>query len=182
MIDEELSDELLQGSCVNDIFMYDPKTNAWRQCEVDSASFGPRYNCMVCSGGDGQLFLYGGIWEVGDRLFNLDDLIQVNIAEATPLLTPINALSPDLEGCWKLDPPSSPSSSGDDDGSDTDGPPRRSEGHGSADEGSEWGGSESNIQVEKAATVDVLSPARYASLKGYFDQNGRPPLPSIFYP
>lgn len=59
VIDEEISDEFLMGTCTNDIYRYEFATNCWSRAEVavaspadlELAAFCARFNSMMAISG-----------------------------------------------------------------------------------------------------------------------------------
>lgn len=86
VFDEDVSDEFIQGTCSNELHLYTFKTNKWSKVEYGlddpAAAHGhhllcPRFNAMMTTARDGTVFLYGGIWEIGDVQYTLDDLYRL---------------------------------------------------------------------------------------------------------
>lgn len=107
---------------------------------------------------------YGGIYEVGDRQFTLDDLYELDLTQAR--LSQLQALSPPLEGCWKHELLSSEDGSDDDsdqDDHDDDDTDTDTDTDTDSDSDSDSDDASDGTAGPKAA--------RYATLKEYFDDN-----------
>lgn len=98
VFDEEVSDEFIQGTCSNDLYSYCFSTNKWTQVaySLNDGLICPRYNTMMALVGD-RVYLYGGIFEVGEKQFTLDDLYVFSV----PSLVQFEQLKGTEVGDWK---------------------------------------------------------------------------------
>lgn len=99
VFDEDIGDEFIQGTCSNDLFSYDFKTNKWTQINyglnVSTHGSGdlphqvcPRFNSMMTTARDGNVYMFGGVWEVGNVHYTLDDLYSIPTATSTTAMDP----------------------------------------------------------------------------------------------
>lgn len=155
VIDEEISEEFLMGTCVNDLFEFNLTSGAWSRADLAPPieSFCGRLNAMLAASSC-KIILFGGIYEVGDRQFTLDDVYRID--PKTNSIAQLQSMSPSLIGCWNLKPQPESESEGDSlDSSDQ---------------------SETSGESEEDASVDEHGaplPHRYASLKDFFDKHAQ---------
>lgn len=76
--DENLSEELLDGTCLNDFWEYNAEKQAWRHHAIPKNEPIPRYNASMAIAGPSALIM-GGIFEKEDRQYVLDDAHAVNV-------------------------------------------------------------------------------------------------------
>jgi hypothetical protein len=78
--DENLSEELLNGTCLNDLWEYNNEKGQWRHHNQLSKNLPiPRYNASMVMVSSSSALITGGIFEHEDRQFVLDDAHTVNI-------------------------------------------------------------------------------------------------------
>lgn len=114
--DENLSEELLNGTCLNDLWEYNSEKGQWRQLQIPKNEPVPRYNASMALVGSSALIM-GGIFEKEDRQYCLDDCHSVNI-EKLEKYSCLRNLSVDLETWDGSD--SDDGEDGDDSDSDSD--------------------------------------------------------------
>lgn len=161
VIDEEVSDEFLLGTCVSDIYRCELDGHRWSKLDLlsvtegfDMSKFCGRFNAMMTLYGD-NLLIFGGIFEVGDRQFTLDDMYRVDLK--TGKLNQIKALSPELDNCWTLQPATI----------------SEDESDGESGEESEFSSSDCEEEEEEATVDEGGRPiaASYSALKDFFGEN-----------
>ena len=76
--DENLSEELLNGTCLNDFWEYNAEKGQWRQHQIQKNEPIPRYNASMALSASTALII-GGIFEKEDRQYVLDDCHGVNV-------------------------------------------------------------------------------------------------------
>lgn len=157
VIDEEVSDEFLLGTCVSDLYQYEGASGAWRRLDLDStaASLGDRFNAMLAPRGQDEILIFGGIYEAGDQQFTLDDIHLVEPASGKVHI--LQELSPELVDCWKHKPVR-PASESESEASD-------------ADNSSDSTNTDESDATHSSNSDDGGIPKadRYASLKDFFD-------------
>lgn len=158
VIDEEVSDEFLLGTCVNDLYQYEGTGGAWRRLDLDptAASLGGRFNAMLAPRGQDSILIFGGIYEAGDQQFTLDDIHLVELTSGKVQL--LQELSPELADCWKHKPVR-PASESESEASSTDG----------SDDSTTTDESDATHSSSTSSAEDIPKAHRYASLKDFFD-------------
>ena len=119
--DENLSEELLNGTCLNDLWEYNSEKGQWRQLQIPKNDPVPRYNASMALVGSTALIM-GGIFEREDRQYCLDDCHAVNV-EKLEKYSCLRNLTVDLEtwnGSDSEDDGSEDSDSGDSEDSESD--------------------------------------------------------------
>lgn len=162
--DEEVNDEFLVGQCLNDSYTFDYRNGEWDRLDLVPAIIGARFNAMLSAisnskGYMDQIIVMGGIFEVGDEQFTLDDIYLIKPINNTLQVECLQSLSPVLEQCFHR-PPRSKSESEDESTSST--------------ESSTEDPSDSQLYSESEKSADernVLDPTIYSTLKEYFDTN-----------
>lgn len=155
VIDEEISEEFLMGTCINDIYKHEFLTNEWGRLDLvidgfQSEEFCGRFNSMMTTVGS-SIYIFGGTYEIGDDQFILDDIYRLDVRGNK--LTRLQALSPEVDRCWTLRPTTMESDS---------------------DLSSSESSSESSSDEEDLEAVDPTGKpmaAAYPTLKEFFDSN-----------
>jgi N-acetylneuraminic acid mutarotase len=174
VFDEDVSDEFIQGTCSNDLYLYNFKTNKWTKVEyglVDASGSShqicPRLNAMMATSRTGQAFAFGGIWEIGDVQYTLDDLYAIDPKDIS-LIKVLKNISVDLSN-WKEMIEADRREmmmSEDDDDSDSD------SSNNSSDEESDDEGFDQALSTEEAQDgVPVINRKKHRTLKDYFDDS-----------
>lgn len=180
VFDEDVSDEFIQGTCSNELHLYTPKTNKWARAEYGlddpAAAHGhhllcPRFNAMMTTGREGRtVYLYGGIWEIGDVQYTLDDLYRLETAGGTTegpfLFKVLSTISLDLSN-WQEQIEAErremmASDSSDDDGSDSDDTDTDDDDESDDDE-------EYEAQAFSEDGCPPINRKQHRTLKDYFD-------------
>jgi N-acetylneuraminic acid mutarotase len=134
VVDESEGDELLHGTCLNDLWEYSLERNSWRLLRANSPPL-PRYNAAI-SLLSNRLLLLGGIHERGDRQASLDDAHVLNIdrvdAEGWRCVRPLSA-----DVSWADDEEGSESEEGSDSDSEGDSESCETDGDSDSDSDSE---------------------------------------------
>ena len=175
--DENLSEELLNGTCLNDLWEYSAEKGQWRQLQISKNEPIPRYNASMALVGSTVLVM-GGIFEKEDRQYCLDDCLSVNI-EKLEKYSCLRTLSVDLE-TWEG---SESEDEDDDDGSDSDsdsGSDSESDSEDETESESDYSSDDENSESEnegnfytRPATIDSSIPQPFPDqqLKEYFADN-----------
>lgn len=169
--DETLSEELLNGTCLNDLWEYNSEKGQWRQIIGLKNEPIPRYNASMTLIGNYALIM-GGIFEKEDRQYGLDDAHIINI-EKMEKYSNVRALTVDLE-TWE-------GSDSEDEGSDEESYNSTDSENSSDDDDSDYyssdeddSSSEDESQFYKRPdTIDSSIPQPFPeqSLKDYFADN-----------
>ena len=77
VVDEDISEEFLNGTCLNDLWEFSVERGQWRQLAPRNAPV-PRYNAALSLLGS-KLVLFAGIHEHEDRQYVLDDCWVLNV-------------------------------------------------------------------------------------------------------
>lgn len=174
VFDEDVSDEFIQGTCSNDLYLYTFKTNKWTKVEyglLDAAGSShqicPRFNAMTATSRSGQVFAFGGIWEIGDVQYTLDDLYLVDPKEVS-LIRVLKNISVDLSNWKELIEADRREMmmSDDDDDSDDD-----SDDSCSSDEESDDEGDFDDQDLFAEDGIPPINRKKYRTLKDYFDDS-----------
>ena len=172
--DENLSEELLNGTCLNDFWEYSLEKGQWRQCSQQGLKNEPipRYNASMTLIGS-HAFIMGGIFEREDRQYVLDDCHVINV-EKMEKYSSVRGLTVDLES-WEG------SDSDEDDGDDSDSYDSDSDSSDSDDEETEtdesseesFEESDSELFYKRPDTIDASIPQPFPDqpLKEYFANN-----------
>lgn len=107
VFDEDVDDEYIQGTCSNEMHLYSFRTNKWDPVEYSLAPSGaaespqicPRFNAMMTTSRAGLAYAFGGIWEIGDVQYTLDDLYVLDPTNPSSPKT-LKAISVDLSD-WR---------------------------------------------------------------------------------
>lgn len=97
--DENLSEELLNGTCLNDFWEYNAEKGAWRQHQSLKNEPIPRYNASMAITGSSSALIMGGIFEKEDRQYVLDDVHVINVDKMEKFAC-LRSLTVDLEN-WE---------------------------------------------------------------------------------
>lgn len=169
--DENLSEELLNGTCLNDLWEYSAEKGQWRQIQGLKNEPIPRYNASMALVGSHALIM-GGIFEKEDRQYGLDDGHVINV-EKMEKYSSVRGLTVDLETWEGSDDESD--DSGDSDGSDSDsGSDSESDSDSSYDSDSDDSDhSDDSNFYKRPDTIDSSVPQPFPDqpLKEYFADN-----------
>jgi len=94
--DENLTEELMNGTCLNDLWEYNAEKGQWRQHQITKNEPFPRYNASMAMVGSSSALIAGGIYEREDRQYVLDDAHLINV-EKLEKYSCLRPLSVDLE-------------------------------------------------------------------------------------
>ena len=169
--DENLSEELLNGTCLNDFWEYNAEKGQWRQHQIPKNEPIPRYNASMALVGSSALIM-GGIYEREDRQYCLDDCHMVNV-EKLEKYVGLRPLSVDLEN-WEgsEDEDEDDESDSEDDSEDSD-DDSGNDSDNNSDYSSDDNGSDSNEFYTRPSTIDSSIPQPFPdqSLKDYFSDH-----------
>jgi len=166
--------DLLLGTCSNDVHtlrMGSPNKSVWTWVypspDTVVSPLIPRYNAMLLAvPGTNKVIVYGGMCEVGDHLFTLDDTLSLSLDESGVSIDVITPLSGDI-----LERINEAKSLGYDSLSSDE---SESDGNQDSDEDSDEDSDDDNdqsSQTEQSVCKRQPNPMEYESLKDFFDQN-----------
>jgi hypothetical protein len=173
--DENLSEELLNGTCLNDFWEYNAEKGQWRQHQIPKNEPIPRYNASMALAGSSSALIMGGIFEREDRQYCLDDCHMVNVEKMEKYVA-LRPLSVDLEN-WEGS--EDDDSEGSDADSDSEGNDSDSDGSDSDEDCEEYSDSSdcysdnSNEFYTRPSTIDSSIPQPFPdqALKDYLSDH-----------